>query len=183
MDYLIYLGIGLVSLVILGFSKAARNIVEMISSYFSHDIYRFSTSTPKRMAFELSMIGFCALLSYGQFTFYDYSFCGVEESTSGCEDCMGTDCSFAVTTILMLVSLVVSFSITKIIVKTVMIGQKLMSGHQRSESMEHYWRNVYPTEKKEREMAASLGGDAQKDHSHGGHGHSHGHGHGHSHAH
>ncbi len=162
MDYIISFFCVLAALLTLVVSETARRGVETISSFFSHELYRVSSSVPKRLAFDVAMITFFVVSAYGQFIMYEWMSCGGSDQGQEQEDGSGEDgpnCTLAFQASVVVASLVVSFLVTCSVVKAVIITKKLTSGRQRSEQMEHYWRNVYPTERGEWETAAVKGQD------------------------
>ncbi len=142
MNFLLISTVVLSIVCVASYSKTAQYYLDCLCQYFSHEIGRISTSVPKRLAFNLGIITFFALTFYGLF-----KLCMMVE----CGDDLKGDCYNSITYqgASGIISLLCSFLISKLVVKTIMIGKKLISSRQRSQSMGHYWRDIYPHEQHE----------------------------------
>ena len=145
MNYLLLSTIVLFVACVASYSQAARDHLESICAYFSHEIGRVSSSVPKRLAFNLGLLLFFGFSCYGLFNLYGAIVCAEGPDGDTCDSVLHLAASGAL-------SLVASFLMSKLVVKTFMIGKKLLSGRQRSQSMGHYWRDVFPHEQEQERM-------------------------------
>ncbi len=140
MNYLLCSTVVLSVACVASYSEKAREYLDSICRTFNNEIGRVSTSVPKRLAFNLGILIFFGLACYGQFALYMHVACGGEDSD-------GEGCDSAVHAVIGgILCFLSAFLVSKLVVKTVMIGKKLLSGRQRSQSLDNYWRNVFPHE-------------------------------------
>ena len=143
MDMLPWATAALFVMCLASFSQTARDAVDRFVAEASSAAFGAAASTRQHVC-KAGVIVFAGSVFYGLFTFYGALACrGVKPTVDGSESsCPGTGHLVIATLLCSLVSLAAS----KLLLRTMSIWQKLVSGRQRSTPLSFYWRNVYPYE-------------------------------------